>query len=269
MEQTHYYRPTTLEETLHLLATEQASLLAGGVLLVPFIHSQRLNRPAIIDISAIQELRIQVEKDGKLHIGPLCTMTLLANSQNPVLAKACSLVGNLQIRNQATLGGNILSGARYSDVVPALLLLDSSLVFQSLWGSRTVGLASYLAHKDQRIKKAELLVDIIVTPFPPKSPFFITKVARKQAGTKALVTICQIARQEGNRVSDYRLALGSATPLPARLTEVESLLVNPNTRKKGMLELETWLAENLAGKEYKQRAIYTTVERALIDLLGE
>jgi CO/xanthine dehydrogenase FAD-binding subunit len=268
MENTQYYRPQTLEKALELLATEKASVLGGGVLLVPHIHSQRLNRPALIDISLLKELK-GLRKDGdKLHIGPLNTMAWLEASSVPVLSKACSLVANLQIRNQATLGGNILSAARYSDVVPALLLLDTSLVFCKTGSTREVDLATYLAQKESRIQRDELLTDIILTPFPPESPLSILKVARKQEGSKALVTICQIARQKDDLSYDYRLAIGSAMPLPTRLETVEPLLARKETRTEGMQKLASYLEENLGKNEYKQHAIYTAVERALPTLLG-
>jgi CO/xanthine dehydrogenase FAD-binding subunit len=113
-----------------------------------------------------------------------------------------------------------------------------------------------------------LLTDIILTPFPPESPLSILKVARKQEGSKALVTICQIARQKDDLSYDYRLAIGSAMPLPTRLETVEPLLARKETRTEGMQKLASYLEENLGKNEYKQHAIYTAVERALPTLLG-
>ncbi len=138
-----YHRASSVDEALELLnAHEDAKLLAGGHSLLPMMKLRLAQPPAVIDIGRIDALRGITESGGGLEIGPLTTHAEIAASATvkghcPFLAEAAAHIGDIQVRNRGTIGGNIAHADPASDL-PAVLVAAGAVVhMESTDGTRT------------------------------------------------------------------------------------------------------------------------------------
>src|SRR5919202_2753024 len=141
-----YVRAATLEEAVQALeaADANAEVLAGGQVLVNRMRA-RLDRPGtVVDISRLDDLRYARVEGDDLVVGALATMRDLESADQvrqrcPALAEAAAAVGDLQVRNRATLGGNFFNPDPVSDMAPVLLAADGQVVVHGPDGRRRLG----------------------------------------------------------------------------------------------------------------------------------
>ena len=236
-----YLAPTRLEQALAALAERAggggATVLAGGTDLMPQLHAGRV--PAartLLSIRRIPGLDGVAVEGGAVRIGALTTIaTLLTDplvrEHAPLLAEAADHFASDQIRNAATLGGNICNASPAGDMLPPLLALDAEVELASLAPAggvttRRLPLDGYFTGPGRTQRGAhELLtaVDIGLPPGPRRARFY-------KAGTRPALDISTIAIAfaagvgEGGRLRDVRLALGAVAPTPMRARRTEALL---------------------------------------------
>jgi carbon-monoxide dehydrogenase medium subunit len=139
-----YQRPSTLDEAFRLLAeNDDAKLMAGGHSLIPAMKLRLAEYETLIDISRLAELKGISPIDGGLRIGALTTHAEVAasdlvQSACPALAMAAGLVGDQQVRNWGTIGGNLAHADPASDPTTVILAAGASINLQSSDGSRAV-----------------------------------------------------------------------------------------------------------------------------------
>ena len=149
----HYHKAGSVAEAIEMLGHHQESrgearLLAGGHSLLPLMRL-RLARPAtLIDIGGLDELRGIRVHDGHIHIGALTTHGDIARSQevqegNSLLAEVAGGIGDPQVRNRGTIGGNIAHADPASDWGTVLSVLEASVEVQGPNGSRIVAIADF------------------------------------------------------------------------------------------------------------------------------
>ena len=229
-----YKRTTSVKETLVELKKNKGSkaLLAGGTDLL--IHLRYHEGPPLhlIDISGVPELSGIRRQNGEIRIGSLTTMSEMASSPViqeycPVLSTAAISVGSPQIRNRATIGGNLCHASPCADTVPPLIALDAILDLQSPQGIRQLPLEKFLL-KPYRValNPDELLVGIRI-PLP--SPNLITtfyKLGRRKALAVARLNLAVGLELDNGIISNAILSPGSIMPHPGRLYNLEQQLIN-------------------------------------------
>ena len=153
MTRFHYLRPTTVEAAVATLQESgaRATLLAGGTDLLVRLRSGRIRPAVVVDLKRIEALEIRHRRAlmRTLRIGARCTMTdLIANEQVrqdfPALVEAARVVGSVQIRNRATLAGNICNASPAADTAPPLLAYGAVVNTRGIAGERRVPLAAFL-----------------------------------------------------------------------------------------------------------------------------
>lgn len=228
-----YFQPSTVSEALAFLSHSSAKtkILAGGTDLVIQLRERSLQPEFIVDLANVKELR-GIESDGKsITIGSMVTFSEL--EQNPlilkclpILAKAAASVGSPQIRNIATVGGNIANAATAADSVPALLALEARLNLLSSSGSREVALEDILVGLNKTtIAPNELLTKIIV-PIPQGTTFTsFVKIGRRKALAIARLNLGLIMKFDAtNLIERASLAVGAVGTTAYRVKEVEEFL---------------------------------------------
>ena len=164
-----YVRASSAQEAVDLLARNQdARLLAGGHSLIPMLKL-RLAQPAqLIDIGRIDELRGICEQDGALRIGSLTTHDQISNSdlvrqKCSILAGAAKKIGDPQVRNKGTIGGNIAHADPASDLPAVLVALGATIHALGPEGGRTIAAADFFTGLlETAIGPGEILTEIEV-----------------------------------------------------------------------------------------------------------
>ncbi len=169
---TAYHCPTTLEEAVALLAGEGRTVIAGGTdLLVNPRYMVGIRE--VVDIRAL-DLNYIHEEQGELRIGAGTTMRTVAQNlaiqklANGILARSAAVCGSPNIRNMATLAGNVASALPSADTLPSLLALDAQVVLLSTRGERVVPLTTFFVGPAKTIREHELIRELRIS-IPPKA----------------------------------------------------------------------------------------------------
>ncbi len=274
-----YVTPGTLEEALlalHNLGGE-ARVIAGGTdVMIDFENGASVPK-ALIDISRIPDL-IQIYEDdlGQLVICAGVTHNQVGNSELCrskafSLVQACLQVGSPQIRNRATIVGNIVSASPSADTAPVLCVLDAYLVIQShSRGVRTVNVNKFFTGLRQVDLKADELITKIVLPPKPAgfASFFVKLAGRRISGISTVNAAVSVQRDSTGVVEAAKIAVGSVAPTVVRAKVTEEYLkgktltqgtirgaaekvtgaLKPIDDIRGTAEYRTWMAVELTAK---------------------
>src|SRR5262245_39006783 len=167
--------PTGLDDCLKLLAARgpETKLLAGGTDLLPQLKNGLLRPARVIDLSGVAELRVLGPDDGRgFRVGAEVTARQLerdarVRSIDPSLAESGALVGSSQVRNLATLGGNVCNAAPSADMAPPLLALDAEAVIAGPGGRRRVPVTSFFTGVRKTVLAPDEMLGEFVLPSPP------------------------------------------------------------------------------------------------------
>lgn len=225
---------TTLEEAAHVLTryAPDARILAGGTDLLVDLKTGRIRCAHLVSINRINALRGISETDGALRIGALTTITQLDRA--PVvrgrfvpLLDATSRMAAPQIRNLATVGGNIAAAVPCADLPPILTAMNASAVLWSADGQREVPLREFFVGPRATVRgEGELLLAVIV-PKPP--PGFGAAYARFQLRNGNAIAVAAVAASlllaDDDTVQDARIVLGAVAPIPKLIESAGARLI--------------------------------------------
>ena len=230
-----YATPRTLAEAAELLRPGNVTILAGGTDLMPQSRTGRFRlQPVLMNIRRIGELRGISETDGSVRLGALTTVTELlessaVRSRFTALWQACDHFASDQLRNAATIGGNICNASPAGDLLVPLLVFNARILLASkpdgALTMRSVSLADFFDGPGRTKRAAnELLVGIEI-PRPP--PGFVSQFYK--FGTRPALDIAAISiglgavRAQGT-LSNVRVAFGAVAPTPIRAPQTEAAL---------------------------------------------
>lgn len=275
MPVTQFASPITLAEGLEIITgiNEDMVFISGGTDLVIQLQSGKLQPTWLIDLSQISELKSIREEAGRIIIGSGATFSQIGESRliqewATCLSQAASQVGSTQIRNRATLGGNIANASAAGDSLPALLALEAWISVLGPKGSRRVSFAEFQAGSGSGLKDKELITEIDFPVWESQNKTQIVS-AFKKLGSRTAVTIARLniaARIEvdlGNEtIRQSRWAVGALGLTPFRLEELEMRLQGKKLDLDLALEIADWLTEFVdrtipgrASQDYKRQAI--------------
>jgi CO/xanthine dehydrogenase FAD-binding subunit len=267
-----YERPATLAEAVALLEAHgpEARLLAGGTDLVIRLRSGAEHPTVVIDIKRIAELSAGIrEEAGRVTIGATTVMTDVA--ANPIvrshfraLAEAAAVVGSVQIRNRATLVGNICNASPAADTAPPLLVYGATVVAASVRGERRIPIANFFVKSGVTALEGREMVTAIELPVPAHGTGAVhLRRTRRRGHDLASVTLC--CRVDGDGVA--RLAYGSVGPRPVMFIDETGTLADPRAKDEAKVRL---LEEMFAGASPSKRSMRASPEYrlAMLRLLG-
>jgi CO/xanthine dehydrogenase FAD-binding subunit len=226
--------PVSVDECLQILAKRgpDTKVVAGGTDLLPQLKNGVLKPGWVVDLSAVAELRtISDAPDGGLRIGALGTARELeldarVRSRFAALAESAAMVGSVQVRNLATLGGNLCNAAPSADMAPPLLALDAEAVIAGPSGQRRVSMASFfLGVRRTVLAPGELLLEIVVPGQGAQSGGNYLRHTPRRELDIAVVGVASQVTLSGGRCTAARIALAAVAPVPLRATDAEQALV--------------------------------------------
>ncbi len=228
-----YERPSTLAEAVALLDASgaEARLLAGGTDLIIGLRDGSEKPRVVIDVKRIAELCSAIEQDGGVvRIGATTTMTEIARNalirqHYFALAEAASVVGSVQIRNRATLVGNICNGSPAADTAPALLVYGAVVVAVGPGGTRRIPIDDFFVRSGVTALAPNELVVSVELPLPARRIGAAhVRRTRRRGHDLASVTLCCGVDEAGVT----RVAYGSVGPRPVLYADESGVLADAN-----------------------------------------
>ncbi len=251
-----YLKPKSLEEALSLLESygERAMLIAGGTDVMVGIRNGKFAPEALISLRGLEDLAY-IEKDNDAYrIGALTTHRMLEThplirSELSALYDGASQVGSVQIRNVATVGGNICNAAPSADTAGPLLALDAVAVLKGPRGERNVPLSEFFTGPSQTVKELdEVLVEFRVPAVMGEYGSAYHKHSRRKAMDLPILGVAVSLKVTDGKIEDARIALSVAAPTPIRAKRAEDFLTGKMVSEDVLEE-----AGKIAGEEASPR----------------
>lgn len=280
MKNLEFFKPSTLVEALAYLSKHSNSkLLAGGTDLILDLNKGKENPEHIIDISSLTELKnINKDKD-KIIIGSAVSFTQIKESEciknnfNSLITCAATM-GSPQIRNVATIGGNIANAGSAADIVPCIICLDGILVIESVNGRRQISCENYFKnYLVERIKEDEILTQIIIPKKNNLNSFY--KLGKRNSLAISRVSVALSIKLNGDLVEDISICLGAVGRFPFRAKSFEEKALNKNINwlfsQEALGILENEVFESIKGRKtmpFKREAIKGVYKEALKSVIN-
>ncbi len=227
-----YARPATLAEAVALLEAHgpEARLLAGGTDLVIRLRDGTARPVVVVDVKRIAELRPAIrEANGRVTISATTVMTDIAADERvrrhfPALVEAAAVVGSVQIRNRATLAGNVCNASPAADTAPSLLVYGAVVVAAGPGGTRRIPVDDFFVRSGVTTLARGELVSAIELPVPERRMGAAhVRRTRRRGHDLASVTLCCAVDEAGVT----RLAYGSVGPRPVLVVDESGVLADP------------------------------------------
>jgi CO/xanthine dehydrogenase FAD-binding subunit len=225
-----YVRVASLAELSEALSSDGAVLIAGGTDLMVKMHAGSARPRLLVDISRVDTLREISTRPSGLTIGSAVLIAeILAaptvSTDYPLLAAVLRSLGSAQIRNRATLGGNLANASPAADSPLALLAYDARVTLAGAGTERELPLHEFFLGPGRSALRRDEYIRSIDLPTPRTDwKVFFHKVGRRRALTIAITSVAGLVALRGRAVVDVRLAAGSVAPTPLRLRGVEDLV---------------------------------------------
>ena len=227
------YQPTTLQEASRLLKEKGPGgrFLAGGTDLVIAMKEKGLAPEYIVDLKRLPGLSgIRKNSDGSITIGALTTMreietSKLLREKYPFLCQSAAEVGSIQIRNRATVGGNMSNATPSADVAPSLIALQAIAKVAGAGDERTVALEEFfLGPGRNALSPDEILTGITIPPTSPRLVGDYIKFSPREMMDLAYVGVAVVYSLNDKKCADVRIVLGAVAPTPIRAKKAEAAL---------------------------------------------
>ena len=229
MKNFEFFEPTTLAEASRLFAQEHAQLLAGGTDIVIGMKALTETPQSVISLQNIPGLEgITTEADNSISIGAMTKareVELSADIQqyHTALAEGAAEIGSIQIRNLATIGGNIAHASPAADTVAGLLVADAQVDIASADGERTVPIDELFTGPGQTVLAPGEIITRFRLPSPASGSHYIKHKIREVMDL-AFIGVAAAVNLDNGVITDARIGLAAVAPTPIRATEAENLL---------------------------------------------
>jgi carbon-monoxide dehydrogenase medium subunit len=278
MNKYDYIKAKTLDEVSKLLIEKngKATILNGGTDLLVRLRENLIEPELVIDIKGIKELRgISFDDQVGLTIGALTTMNELGeideiNKNYAFLADAAHTVGSVQIRNRATLVGNICNASPLADTATSLLVLNAKInTYHVEKGERTISIHEFFTGpRTNSLELGEIVVSITIPTVKGKGVYL--KNARRAEVDLSTVAVAAFKDDK----NQYKIALGSVAATPIRAFKAEEILNNGDVTDATVLqaakvarETATPITDIRASKDYRSEMVEVMTKRAIKKLL--
>ena len=246
IEQTIY--PDSVSDALDLLSEGRFRPFAGGTDLIPAVRDGKLKDSSFLMLSRLKgELSgISLDTDNNLRIGAMTLHREIADSelirqQIPALSNACAMVGSTQIRNRATIGGNIVNASPAADTVPVLTAAGALVEISSKENVHCIPIAEFATAPGKTILNPDALVTAVVIPLPEggwSGSYY--KVGIRNSLTISIADVAMLH----NPVKGWKIALGSVAPTVRRAQQLEQVFNEPaNITKTSFTRLLSQVAQ--------------------------
>jgi aerobic carbon-monoxide dehydrogenase medium subunit len=275
-----YVRPRDLADAVSALAEEgrNARALAGGTDLMVALRHGLAHADVVVDLKRVVELAPGIEEsEGSLLINANTPMTDIerdetVRSRIPGLVESAQVVGSVQIRNRATLAGNVCNASPAADTPPMLVALGASLLLTGPDGERRVGIDDFWTGYRETVLRKGDVVRAIEVPLPgPREGTAFLKLGVRRAMEISIVCVgARVALGHDGVISGVGIGLGSVAPATVRAASSEQLLLGEKPTPVLLAEAAagavgacTPIDDLRASADYRRAMIPVMVERAL------
>jgi CO/xanthine dehydrogenase FAD-binding subunit len=217
-------------------------VLQGGTDLVVAIKQKGLRPSHVVSLALLRDSLAYVKQDDRrLRMGSMTTIATLIDLLSPtrgfeVLLDGLRTIGSYQIRNAATIGGNLCNASPAADSVPPLLVLGASLRIRGTEGERLIAIEEFFVGPGKTaLLRGDILEEIIILAPPPHSGGAFVKLGRREGEDIAIASAAVYLELKGDIVEKARIALGSVAPTPIRARMAEKLLLGKFSESKAIL----------------------------------
>lgn len=271
-----YEWPTSLATAIALLAERgpDARPLAGGTDLIIRLRERTIQPSVVMDIKRIAELDDAIREDGDSRvIGARVSMTTLAKDpgilrDHQALAEAAAVVGSVQIRNRATLAGNICNASPAADTAPALLVDDATVVVAGSAGTRRIPIDVFFVRSGVTTLAPDELVTAIELPRPAgrRGSVHLRRTRRRGHDLASVTLACSVADDDVTRI-----AYGSLGPRPLLVVddtgELADATASEDAKRRRLRELFADASPSVtsmrASPEYRLAMLHVLGPRAV------
>lgn len=233
MNRIDYLAPGDWGEALHMKANRpDAYPLAGGTDILLQMKEGRRHVESLLSLRRIDAAHGLRHEDDVLILGPAVKAARLEHDRGvqgaySALAMGAHLVGSVQIRNMATVGGNLCNAAPSADMAPPLLVFDTQAIVADASGERQIPLNDFFRGPGRTaLEPDELLTGLIVPRVPARSgSYYLRHTPRAWMDIAVVGVAASVTLDDADRVLSARIALGAVAPTPMRATQAEALLV--------------------------------------------
>jgi carbon-monoxide dehydrogenase medium subunit len=273
-----YLRPKTIPEAIALLQQhgDEAKILSGGQSLIPMMKL-RLARPGyLIDINRIAGLSYVNEQDGHLRIGGLTReaeleASPLVRSKYPILLDTAHVIADPQVRNLATVGGNLAHGDPANDHPATMVALGAQVVATGPKGQRVIPIENFfLSLFSTALQHDEILTEIRIPVPPPRSGGAYFKLERKVGDFATAAAAVQLTLDEQGVCQKVGIGLTNVGPTPVKARKAEDFLRGKKLDEANIKQAAQLAADESAPSadlrgpvEYKKGLVKELTKRAL------
>ena len=282
MQPFEYYQPKTFDEAFHYLTLPGKTVMpmAGATDFIPSYRDEVWKTDAVVDVKGLPGMCDLRETGEGLFVGAAVRMSEIARSTLvrsgwDILAQGASVVGSEQVRNRATLGGNMCTASPCADTPPALSALEAIVVLKSKSGERRVPFTEFTTFvRKTVVQKGELVAGVILPKLPKGSTGSYIKLARRKSGDLAQVSVAVLAVPDGKGYS-WRIALGAVAPTIVRVPDAEAILAkgtdDASIEKAAEAAEKTArpISDIRASMEYRQAMVLNMTRRAVKEVLAK
>ena len=268
----HLYNPHTLTEALTILKETRGEVIAGGTDLIPQARNGRSLPRELVNLTRVKELQFIRESASGIEIGAGTTMTSITASsllqkKAPALVQACSLIGSVQTRNRATIGGNVANASPAGDTIPPLLIHNAQVgLISAAEGERVINLTDYLHGPGRTSQHPGEVIHFLRLQKLPRGMRSAFQRVGNRSGMAVSVASTAVgllfSEESKNQVKDLRIALGAVAPTAIRVLNAERELLgkelnDDNLERVGVLaeEHSSPIDDVRASVSYRHRII--------------
>jgi len=277
----HYMKIKRVPELLERITDPGARILCGGTDLVVKMRSGAIDPTLLLDISDTEALRGIEGKEDRLIIGAATTVSeiiadRLVAEKLPLLQTVLRTLGSTQIRNRATLGGNLVNASPAADSAIPLLLYQADVNISGIHGDRRVPVEDFLVAPGKTTLTSGEFVRGVSIP-APNAAFgsFFHKVGRRKAMIIAIASLGALVSMKDDVINEIRLAAGSVAPRPIRMRELEQAITGKLVTKALIEHAKTMAINSVspiddvrASADYRREVIGELVARVMRDAVS-
>ncbi|WP_346869583.1 xanthine dehydrogenase FAD-binding subunit XdhB [Clostridium sp. UBA5119] len=274
--------PSSLEEAVKILhENNNLKIISGGTDVLIKLHHGDMEEIELLSLKNLNELDfIKVLENDTIEIGSTTCFTNIYRNKIikdfiPALCQGAVSMGGPQIRNMATIGGNVCNGAVSADSAPSLFAFNAKLRLRSFQGERIVPIEEFYEGPGKvNIRKDEILISILIEKkdYEGVRGTYI-KYSNRKAMDISMLSVCVVASMKENKFKDLRIALGVAGPTPIRCKDAEKYALGLENSEENINNIAQYAVKSAsardswrASKAYREHLIKELTVRGIYEV---
>lgn len=274
--------PSSIEEAIKILhENNNFKIISGGTDVLIKLHHDDMEEIELLSLKNLKELDfIKVLENDTIEIGSTTCFTNIYRNKIikdfiPALGQGAISMGGPQIRNMATIGGNVCNGAVSADSAPSLFAFNAKLRLRSFQGERIVPIEEFYEGPGKvNIRKDEILISILIEKkdYEGVRGTYI-KYSNRKAMDISMLSVCVVASVKENKFKDLRIALGVAGPTPIRCRDAEKYALGLENSEENINNIAQYAVKSAsardswrASKAYREHLIKELTVRGIYEV---